>query len=193
MSIWKSKVAHELGRRNGRWKGRDLWGWKAAAGLAKKMMGEIVVWCKGPGEVCRVWAGVCVGLLHQEGACGAFCCERINGSIPKGERAGKSHAWLWADMETSAQELNTHLPPWATTRGNSEVPCHRSTPAVLHWDTRNEEPLWQGISFGFCGNIRCSSKQVYSSWHRYAIPKRELQSHNILYREERINVLIDIK
>ena len=126
--------------------------------MARKMMGEIAVWVKGPGEVCKVRAGGVHRAPSSEGnGCGAFCSKRINGSIPKGERDGKLHAWLWADMETSAQEPCTYLPPQATNRGNSEVPYHSSTPAVLHRDTRKQEALWQGISFACCGNIRSSS------------------------------------
>lgn len=138
MSVWKSKVAHELGRRNGRWKGTELWGGKAAAGLARKVVGEIVVWGRGArGGLQGPGRGVCIGLLSSGGkGCGAFCSRRINGSIPKGERDGKSRARLWADTETSAREPCMHLPPRATTRGNSEVLYHSSTPDVLHRDTR---------------------------------------------------------
>lgn len=60
MSILKSKVAHESGRRSRRQKGTELRGGKAAAGSARRRTGQIGVGGKRLG-----WG--CVGLLHQQG------------------------------------------------------------------------------------------------------------------------------
>lgn len=87
-----------------------LWGGNAAAVLMRRMMGEIMVWGKGPGELCKAWAG-CVCRAPSSGGkdCRAFYSKMLNSSVPKGERGGKSYAWLWADAEISARE------PWRHT------------------------------------------------------------------------------
>lgn len=156
MSVWKSKVAHELGRRNGRWKGTELWGGKAAAGLARKVVGEIVVWGRGArGGLQGPGRGVCIGLLSSGGkGCGAFCSRRINGSIPKGERDGKSRALLWADTETvlgsRACIFHPEPPP-------EEILRSFITARPQMCCTGTLESFWQVISFACCGNIRSSS------------------------------------
>lgn len=48
-------------------------------------------------------------------------------------------------------------PTLTTPRGNSEVPCHTWSPAVLHQGATNQEPPWQGISFACCGISGLSS------------------------------------
>lgn len=182
MSIWKPKVAHELGRRNGRWKGTELWGGKATAGLARRIMGEIVVWGKGPGEVCKAWAGAARRAPLSGGkGCGAFCSESLNGSVPKGERDGKSHARLWADTETRAGSracISHPEPP-------PEEILRSLITARPQLCTRNQEPLCQGISFACCGNIRSSSSKgifilVWLHYTQVWAPK----SQHIRYRRK---------
>lgn len=88
----------------------ELWGAKAAAGLMGRMTGEVVVWGKGPGEVCKAWAGgVCRAPSSGGKDCGAFCSKMLNSSVPEGERGGKSYAWLWAGTEISAREPWRHI------------------------------------------------------------------------------------
>lgn len=120
----------DVGREGGCWDGEKDVGGKCGQG-------------QGDGEICRTRAGGVRRAPSPAGkGSGAFSITRINGSVPKGERDGKSHARLWAATESSTWEPCTHLPPQATSRGSSEH-CYHSCDTT---GTRNQGQLCQGIA-----------------------------------------------
>lgn len=149
-------------------KGDRAEGWEGSSWVSKKENGAN----RGRGQ--ETGLGVCGAPSPARKGCGALISTAINGSVPKGEQDGKSHAWLWAAVGSSAQSCAciSHRECWAP----PSPLCH-----LRHQKSRSMATL---LSFPWLGIASLPPWQVCSSWGSPTAPHDEPRvttSHNILH------------